>query len=368
VGPDSTISAGKTHPELTDFPTDEHHVKGQLQTINLGRLTPPVDVAPLAAQYDLFQVIDDNIREIHIDLLGVNGADFADLDAVAQIGEGGTWKRFKGVNGRLVFCRDKADQNVSGVLEVVIANHVVARDLDYPDLPDKDVHAKGTYLIQATEEQTSECNPNFVVLHGKLTGDRDEFAQTTHASFEFYIKWKRPNDWRDTLNMTFMSGSFSFQSDVHGVCGGSRSGGGNFQAPDGPHAAVLRERRHPHGQCRPRRPAAGLWPNSHHFLGRLRDAQRRSTLPAARPRRHQHVPADLDAGYERRRGASSRGQLHRHPEHHHLDGHARAGAADDALGRPWSERATATVGRCDVARHRAQLAWGDGRADRVANA
>jgi hypothetical protein len=191
-----------------------------------------VDVAPLAAQYDLFQVIDDNIREIHIDLLGVNGADFADLDAVAHIGEGGTWKRFKGVNGRLVFCRDNADQNVSGVLEVVIANHVVARDLDYPDLPDKDVHAKGTYLIQATEEQTSECNPNFVVLHGKLTGDRDEFAQTTHASFEFYIKWKRPNDWRDTLNMTFMSGSFSFQSDVHGVCGGSRSGGGNFQAPD----------------------------------------------------------------------------------------------------------------------------------------
>ena len=222
----------QTHPQLTDFPTDEHHVTGPPKTIALGRMTVPADVAPLTAQYDMFQVLDDNIREIHIDLLGVSGADFADLDAVAQIGEGDTWKQFRGVNGRLVFCRDKADQNVSGAMEVVISNHLVARDLTYQDLPDRNLHAKGDYLIQATEEETSDCDENFVILHGVLTGDRDEFLQTTHASFDFYIRWNRPNDWRDPLNMTFMSGTFSFQSTVHTVCGGTNSGGGHFEAAD----------------------------------------------------------------------------------------------------------------------------------------
>src|SRR4026207_555673 len=39
----------QTHPQLTDFPVNDHFVDGNVRTISLGRQTVPVDVAPLTA-------------------------------------------------------------------------------------------------------------------------------------------------------------------------------------------------------------------------------------------------------------------------------------------------------------------------------
>jgi hypothetical protein len=219
----------QTHPQLTDFPTDHHHVHGELTTIAMGQRTYPVSIDPLTAQYDEFQVTDDNIRQIIIDRIGINGADWVDVDVLAQVGDGDNWKRFRGdQNGRLVLCRDRAEENVSGALTVVLSNHVFGRD---GNAPDDDLRATGNYLISAAEE-TTECNESFVILHGRMIGDRDDTLETTHASFEFFIKWNRPSDWRDPLNMVFESGSFEFESTVHTVCGGSWSDGGQL-VPEG---------------------------------------------------------------------------------------------------------------------------------------
>jgi hypothetical protein len=224
----------QTHPRLTDFPTDHHHVHAELTTMAMGQHTYAVDIDPLTAQYDEFQVTDDNIRQIVIDRLGINGADWVDVDVLAQVGEGDDWRRFKGdENGRVVLCRDKADENVSGALVVVLSNHVFGRDPAAPQAPDRNLKATGDYLISAAE-QTTECNESFVTLHGRLIGDRDDALETTHASFEFYIRWNRPSDWRDPLDMVFESGDFSFQTAGHGVCGGSRSEGGHLVPGDDP--------------------------------------------------------------------------------------------------------------------------------------
>jgi hypothetical protein len=221
----------QSHPALTDFPPDPHKVSGPRKTITMGTSQYPVAADPLTAQYDEFEVTDPNIKQIIVDLLGVRGADWADLDALAEVGEGGSWKRFKGADGRLVLCRDEAEENLTGAVEIVISNHIVGRDQRDVNLPDPNLAVTGNYAIHAAEE-TSECNASFVLLHGQLIGDRDDGLETTHATFEFYIKWNRPADPSDTLDMVFDSGEFSFETTVHGVCGGSRTAGGHLAKLD----------------------------------------------------------------------------------------------------------------------------------------
>ena len=71
-----------------------------------------------------------------------------------------------------------------------------------------------------------------VRLHGTFTGRYDDFLTTTDATFDVIVIWKRPDDIHDMLSFTFESGTYTFSTVVDGVCGGTRSEGGNLHPTD----------------------------------------------------------------------------------------------------------------------------------------
>ena len=79
----------------------------------------PIDVEPLAAQYDRY-VVDPTVEGITFDFSGAVPADRLDVDAVVDLA--GTWKRVQAVSGVLTFCRARPEEAV-GQIFLVLANH-----------------------------------------------------------------------------------------------------------------------------------------------------------------------------------------------------------------------------------------------------
>jgi hypothetical protein len=209
-----------TQPSLEDFSTKQHMLSVQGTEITMGKNSHHVDeVQPLAARYDLYKVKDNNIAQVEIDITGLEHADQADLDVLAQVTTPDNWHRFQATGGKLKLCREKADQNVIEDLEVVISNHAVARDGNGPDVDHQSV--KGDYTIEAKDN----CDEQPVFLHGTFSGHKDGVLDVTDATFDVTVKWNRPNDFNDPLNFQFVEGSFTFNTTVLGVCAGTLTEG-----------------------------------------------------------------------------------------------------------------------------------------------
>ena len=152
----------QSEPTLSDFPANPHFVTGRLSTVSLGEYHPSADVDPLAAQYDEYQVTDQSVRQIEIDITSLTGAEQADLDVLAQLGgQGDNWHRFTSNNGKLKFCRDTSGEDVQ-FFQVVLSNHAVARSANFPDFT-KGV--KGQYKIVAK----NQCDPHELHFGGTIT-------------------------------------------------------------------------------------------------------------------------------------------------------------------------------------------------------
>ena len=103
-------------------------------------------------------------------------------------------------------------------LEVVISNHAVARDGNGPDVEQS---VKGDYTIEAKDN----CDEAARLPARHLHRPQDGVLDVTDATFDVTVKWNRPNDFNDPLNFQFVSGSFTFNTTVLGVCAGTLSEG-----------------------------------------------------------------------------------------------------------------------------------------------
>jgi hypothetical protein len=164
----------QSHPALGDFPTDPHLVTSARSAVTLGEARHAADIDPLTAQYDEYEVVDDDVRQVVIDIRKLTGAGHADLDVLARVGGGDTWRRFPGRGGKVTLCRDTPAEDVS-FFQVVVSNHSFARN---GDLPDFSQGVKGDYTIEAEDE----CDPRERYLAGSITWDAtkaDTFWTTT---------------------------------------------------------------------------------------------------------------------------------------------------------------------------------------------
>lgn len=165
----------QTKANLADFPSDPHVLTTSRTTITLGEGSHPSDVLPLTAQYDEYEVVDDKIRQIEIDITELTGAGTADLDVLAQIrGSGDSWRRFESPNGKVKLCRDVPSEDVHTLLQVVISNHAVARE---GNLPDPDQRVRGNYKIEAKDEcEERELHIGGVITYNAEARDRDRLV------------------------------------------------------------------------------------------------------------------------------------------------------------------------------------------------
>ena len=164
----------QTHAALDDFPLDSHLVTSALSAVTLGTDQHAASIDPLTAQYDEFQVTDEDVRQVVVDISDLTGADHADLDVLARIGDGDPWRRFPGRGGKVTLCRDTPAEDVS-FFQVVVSNHSYARS---GDLPDHSQGVKGNYTIEAEEE----CDPRERYVAGAITWDAsrgDGYSTTT---------------------------------------------------------------------------------------------------------------------------------------------------------------------------------------------
>ncbi len=92
------------------------------RTIGVGATTTNVTVAPLAAQYDRYEV-STSARFVEFDFSSVAGQAGASIDVVAHSAKENRWKRIK-PNGSLRFCQDTAGEDYDQ-LRVVVTNHAL---------------------------------------------------------------------------------------------------------------------------------------------------------------------------------------------------------------------------------------------------
>jgi CARDB/Family of unknown function (DUF6055) len=153
------LEADLWQTEVLDFPKDPH-VHDTQGTIALGDQHVFVEVvAPLAADDTEFDIQDDAVRKVTIDIASMTHADTADIDVVGRLapdGNGGppTWHRVRGSGTKLTFCRDKASENFD-LFYVVLSNHSRARDA-LAGGPDADASVQGAYTIKAE----NACQPD----------------------------------------------------------------------------------------------------------------------------------------------------------------------------------------------------------------
>jgi hypothetical protein len=154
-------------PDLGDFPTDPHMVTSVRSALALGKDNHSAVIAPLTAQYDEYEVVGDEIRQIEIDITELTGAESADLDVLAQIrGSGDRWRRIEGSGGKVKLCRDVPNEDVNTALNIVISNHAFDRS---GDLPDTTKSVKGNYTIEAK----NKCDERELHLGGTITWSRE---------------------------------------------------------------------------------------------------------------------------------------------------------------------------------------------------
>jgi hypothetical protein len=143
----------RTHLNLTDFPKDPRHTHGTWLPLAPGRTLIVTSIEASDAQYDGFNVIPDTVRQITIDLSGLNNDAFADLDVLGELTPTEDtllrpeWKRIKASGGHIVLCRDQPAQNIDQ-LEVVVSNHAIGRTSDGLK-PSPDLKVSGSYTIDA---------------------------------------------------------------------------------------------------------------------------------------------------------------------------------------------------------------------------
>jgi hypothetical protein len=138
---------------LDDFPEVQHHLTSGPRTLDLGKTTQTATIDALAAQYDAYQLADDAVRQIKIDVTSLKNAANADLDVLAQIRPspetpGDHWRRIPGSSGVVQLCRDSPSDNVA-YFHVIISNHAVAR---IGDDPDSRQLIEGQYTVEAKEK------------------------------------------------------------------------------------------------------------------------------------------------------------------------------------------------------------------------
>ena len=145
---------------LYDFPLEPHALVAEDIPLTLGgaqslQLSQPAGVDALAAQYDEFEISDPSVRQITIDLRGLENVATADLDVVGRLdpvvgGPPDAWRRVPASGHLLKLCRDTPAQNFNQFY-VVISNHSFARDGN-SNLPDPAAKVRGSYTVEAEDE------------------------------------------------------------------------------------------------------------------------------------------------------------------------------------------------------------------------
>jgi hypothetical protein len=151
----------QTKEGLFNFPTKQHFITSPSMEMTVGKDEHPVEIDPLSAQYDKYEVKDPKVRQIEIDISKLTGAATADLDVIAQLKGGDKWTRFTGSGGKVTLCRDEEAENVEGVLIVVVSNHDFSRRGDDPD---ESKRVKGNYTV----ENKDECEPHDLHIGGRI--------------------------------------------------------------------------------------------------------------------------------------------------------------------------------------------------------
>ncbi len=146
------LEADHWQTNISDFP-QKPHVHVPKVVIGTGDQKMFIEVAPLAAQYDEFDV-QDAVQQIEIDVASLEHAGNADIDVVGRLvpdGAGGprTWTRVRGSGTSLTLCRDKPSENFD-LIYVVLSNHGRARILTGG--PDPTEALKGQYTITGKTE------------------------------------------------------------------------------------------------------------------------------------------------------------------------------------------------------------------------
>ena len=127
-----------------DFPDGDPplFVNGGIIALN-APVTPAVDIEPLAAQYDRFEVASE-VRRLAFDFTGLTDGDAVDVDLIVNVRD--TWKRVVVSGRRAEFCRDLPEEDISA-LYVVLNNH--RRQTTYADTGVRAApSARGTYRIE----------------------------------------------------------------------------------------------------------------------------------------------------------------------------------------------------------------------------
>ena len=169
-------------------------------------VSPEQSIPDLGARY-FEPEFSQNARKVTISIGQLQPAGQVDGDFLAHYTDG-SWKRIPVQGGVLQFCRDDDGWDIDrGYL--VVSNHGVQGSVT------------GSVEIDAKEQ----CQGD-VRLHGTFTGHTDDPRSVSDATFDLIVIWKRPNDIHDMLNFQFESGSYTFQTSVEGVCGGSLTDGG----------------------------------------------------------------------------------------------------------------------------------------------
>jgi len=81
------------------------------------------------------------------------------------------------------------------------------------------------------DDRRAECESDDVTLHGTFSGHSDtDPLSTTDSTFDVTVIWHNPRNQLQPLAFEIQSASFTFQTQVIGVCAGSKSEGTNLQA------------------------------------------------------------------------------------------------------------------------------------------
>ena len=178
----------------------------------------PADVSPGSPYVSNEQILElsahyftptfsRDARKVTISLANLVPSGQVDGDFLAHYADG-SWKRHKiAGGGQLVFCRDDPGWDID-------TGYLVASNHGTQGL------ATGTVEISAKNSCTED-----VRLHGTFTGHYSDFLQDTTVTFDVIVIWNRPNDIHDMLNFQYESGSYTFDTTVGGVCGGTLLGG-----------------------------------------------------------------------------------------------------------------------------------------------
>ena len=88
------------------------------------------------------------------------------------------------------------------------------------------------YNFDGDDDRKDECQSDVIRLHGTFTGHGEDSLSTSDATFDLTILWYNPRDIHEPLAFQFESASFTFSTNVIGVCAGSLSEGTRLEIDD----------------------------------------------------------------------------------------------------------------------------------------